>query len=205
MTSKTGYMAIPLDKLIKAEWNYKKEDKEQEKRLRANIEKNGFIENLVVREIENGYEVVNGNHRLDVLKRLGITQVMCYNIGKISEIQAKRIAIELNETRFPSNADELTKIIEELSANFELTDLETTLPKEIAGLGDLSKILEEINTSVYDESKQDDISDINESKAPISKTGDLWYLGFYYIHPETKEKVILRKEKVQQLIEEGQL
>lgn len=80
MMNNIGYISIPLDKLIKAEWNYKKEDKEQEKKLKANIEKNGFIENLVVREIENGYEVVNGNHRLDVLKRLNINQVMCYNL-----------------------------------------------------------------------------------------------------------------------------
>ncbi len=205
MMNNIGYISIPLDKLIKAEWNYKKEDKEQEKKLKANIEKNGFIENLVVREIENGYEVVNGNHRLDVLKRLNINQVMCYNIGKITEIEAKRIAIELNETRFPSNIDELSKIIEELSSNFELSDLESTLPKDIQGLGDLSEILENLNSSIYDESNEDEIPEIDDTKTPISKTGDIWYLGFYYIHPETNEKVILTKEEIETLIEEGQI
>lgn len=175
-TTKIGYTSISIDKLIKADWNYKKNDKEQEKRLRANITKNGFIENLVVREIENGFEVINGNHRLDVLSQLGIHNVMCYNVGKIDEIRAKRIAIELNETRFPSDTKSLNNLLEELSASFELPDLEATLPKKIAGIGNLSKVLNDLNNSLSDDNNCDDIPPVDET-SPISSLGDVWQLG----------------------------
>ena len=66
---KMGFIEIPTDKLVKADWNYKTEDQEKQEKLKENIKRNGQIENIIIRELETGFfEVVNGNHRLSVLK-----------------------------------------------------------------------------------------------------------------------------------------
>jgi len=43
-------------------------------RLRSSILKYGFIQNLVVRRIDNGYEVLSGNQRLKLLRELNLFQ-----------------------------------------------------------------------------------------------------------------------------------
>ena len=68
---KLGFIEVPIDKLVKADWNYKTEDDKKQEKLKENIKRNGQIENILIRELDTGYyEVVNGNHRLSVLKEL---------------------------------------------------------------------------------------------------------------------------------------
>lgn len=122
---------IALDKLEKAQWNYKENDEDLSEKLKENIKRNGQLENLVVREIEGGkYEIVNGNHRLDVLKALNLKKAYCFNLGNIKVNQAKRIAIELNETRFKTNDATFAAIIKELSTDFDLSEMASTMPFE---------------------------------------------------------------------------
>ena len=65
---KLGWTDVKVSHLSKAAWNYKDEDAEQTKKLIANFKRNGQVENLQIRQRGNGsYEVVNGNHRLDVM------------------------------------------------------------------------------------------------------------------------------------------
>ena len=55
---------LPIDALRKAPWNYKTDDPKLAEKLRANMERNGQLENIVVRQMDDeSYEVVNGNHR----------------------------------------------------------------------------------------------------------------------------------------------
>ncbi len=117
------FKEIKVNLLKKAGWNYKTNDETIMQRLENNIKKNGMIENIIVRKIKDGYEVVNGNHRLEVLKKLNFEDVMCYDLGEISLNQAKKIAIETNETKFDANEKKLLTMIEELKIEFEDLDL----------------------------------------------------------------------------------
>lgn len=124
-----GFCEIPIDKLVKAHWNYKENNQELAEKLANNIKRNGQIENIIVRELETGfYEVVNGNHRLDVLKELGFESVHSFNLGKISDASAQRIAIETNETKFASNISKLENILLEISNEFDFSDISLTMP-----------------------------------------------------------------------------
>lgn len=126
---KLRFVEIPIEKLVKANWNYKNDDVELKEKLKANIKRNGQIENLIVRELETGFfEIVNGNHRYDALFELKTKSVMCYNLGSISLQQAQRIAIETNETRFTSDTDKLSALLNEINIEFEYEDLLSTLP-----------------------------------------------------------------------------
>jgi len=124
-----GWIDIKLSQLVKADWNYKTEDEEQSKKLKNNIERNGVIENILVRRLDNGsYEVVNGNHRLDVMNSLKLKECHAYNLGEITKENAIRVAIETNETRFGVDGIKLSHLIDEISDNVGLQELEKSMP-----------------------------------------------------------------------------
>lgn len=124
----SNYCILPINKLVKAKWNYKNDDEEKKQKLKNNILKNGQIENIIVRELGDKYEVVNGNHRLDVLLELKKKKVFCYNLGKISTAQAKKIAIETNETKFENDLLKLADLFSDISKEFSITELAETMP-----------------------------------------------------------------------------
>jgi ParB family chromosome partitioning protein len=61
---------LPIESLKEAPWNANQIDAAILQRLRSSILKYGFIQNLVVRRIDNGYEVLSGNQRLKLLREL---------------------------------------------------------------------------------------------------------------------------------------
>lgn len=124
-----NYKIFPIAILVKASWNYKEEDEYKSSKLQANLKRNGQVENIQVRELETGYyEVVNGNHRLDDSIAIGKEYLIAYDHGKISQAEAKRIAIETNETKFASDHDKLSELIQEIAAEFTEDELKETLP-----------------------------------------------------------------------------
>ena len=151
-----GYIEISLDKLVKADWNYKTEDKDKQEKLKENIKRNGQIENIIIRELDTGfYEVVNGNHRLSVLKDLNIEKAYSYNLGKITQAQAIRIAIETNETKFDTDSIALAERVQELTKEFDLKDLINTLPYSEIEIDNFSKLTD----FDWEQYETDDLSD----------------------------------------------
>ena len=59
---------LPIETLKEAPWNANQIDAAMLQRLRSSILKYGFIQNLAVRRIDNGYEVLSGNQRLKLLR-----------------------------------------------------------------------------------------------------------------------------------------
>jgi len=137
------WITIPLSKLTSAPWNYKADNPELAEKLKNNIKRNGQIENIVIRELDTGfYEVVNGNHRLDVLKELKFKEVFAYNMGKITTQSAQRIAIELNESRYEADSIKLAETIREILTEYDIKDLEETTPYSLEDLGEMVKMLD---------------------------------------------------------------
>jgi hypothetical protein len=125
----TGWIDVPVTKLLLAEWNYKSGDEELAGKLRVGMERNGQIETLLIREVDGDlYEVINGNHRLPVMLELGIETAHCYCVGRIATEAAVRLAVELNETRFAVDPLILATRLDELETAFGRADLLETLP-----------------------------------------------------------------------------
>lgn len=162
--NKVGFIEIATSKLIKADWNYKTEDENKSEKLKENIKRNGQVENILIRELDTGFfEVVNGNHRLDVFKDLGIENVMSYNLGTITQQQAIRIAIETNETKFDIDSILLADRIKEISSEFELMDLAKTLPYSEKDIENYSK-LTEFDWEQYSDKNIDTLDDVEFDK-----------------------------------------
>jgi hypothetical protein len=171
-----GFVEIKIIELVKADWNYKTEDLAKQEKLKENIKRNGQIENIIVRELETGYfEVVNGNHRLSVLKDLNHQKVYCYNLGKITQPQAIRIAIETNETKFDTDSITLAERVKELTEEFDLKDLVSTLPYSETEIDNFSK-LTDFNWDQYiEEDLSDTFSDVEFDKTITVKVTNETY------------------------------
>lgn len=168
-----NFIKIPIEKLVCADWNYKTEDAALTEKLTNNIKRNGQLENIVVRELDTGfYEVVNGNHRIPAFKTLEFEMVMCYNLGVVSQNQAMRIAIELNETRFDTDQTELARIIKDLAVDFDLSDLETTMPYSLEELGNFEKLLD-FDWGTFEDTG-DGITDDPKPKNKCPECGHEW-------------------------------
>ena len=145
----TDFISIPISKLKKADWNYKTDDDIKRQKLTQNIKRNGQIENIIVREIRGGkFEVINGNHRIDSFKDLNIKEIIGYNCGDISLIDAQRISIETNETKFDTDNLKLAETIQNIIAQYGQDDLSLTMPFSDQELTDM-KVLYEFNWNKY--------------------------------------------------------
>lgn len=132
MSMNKGYSYIDIDKLVKAEWNYKEEDHKKSIKLKANISRNGQVENIIVRELSNDvFEVVNGNHRYDAFKELGYKEVFCYNLGKITDREAKRLAIETNEISFDKDEILMAETVHDILKDFDINSFFMTTDFEV--------------------------------------------------------------------------
>lgn len=135
------YALVPIDKLVAAEWNYKKESESMTSKLVENMRRNGQVENVLVRELDNGtYEVVNGNHRVAAMRQIGASNVIAYNLGKISDEEAYRISIETNETSFDVNYVQLSKLIKSLGGTWDMEELLKTLPYDQSQIDNFLKM-----------------------------------------------------------------
>jgi hypothetical protein len=134
---------IPFTQLRKAEWNYKLDEEIKQRKLVEQIRKNGILETSLVRELPEGlYEIVDGNHRFDVYQELAIRSVPCFTLGAIGLNDAKRIAIEKNETRFAADPIKLGGLFKDISTEFLPPDLEITMPYSEQEIGSMTELLD---------------------------------------------------------------
>tara|TARA_R110000787_G_scaffold70574_4_gene156828 strand:- start:5031 stop:5678 length:648 start_codon:yes stop_codon:yes gene_type:complete len=162
---KKGFTDLDVSKLVKADWNYKEENEAQTENLLNNFKRNGQIENIIIRELDTGfYEVVNGNHRVDVMKILKIKKVHAYNCGKISLPEAQRLAIETNETKFDSDSLKLADLINTLAKEFPIEELSKTMPYSEDEIQKMSE-LTEFDWSQYD--SDEDVENVGDDEFNI--------------------------------------
>lgn len=137
-----GFQKIPLLDIGMCQWNYKKfNDPDLQKKLVANIKKNGLIENLITYENNKGEILLaNGNHRYLALQELKFEEADCYHLGKVSDAQAKRIAIETNETKFATDKDKLAELVGQISLEFD--DFDETNPFDSKEMDALNALLD---------------------------------------------------------------
>ena len=117
-----------INSLIKAEWNYKTDGTdEQINKLIKSIEYDNSAGILAVRKLDEKYEVIDGNHRLEALRRMGWQEIQVENFGEIPKSKAIVISRRRNHVWF----DDDLKAFSDLIKNDVLPDIDTDTLKEI--------------------------------------------------------------------------
>ena len=105
---------VKLSDLLTNDWNPKENERDYEK-VKKSLVVNGLMAPIFVRETDKGLEIVDGNQRARAAKELGYTSVHVYNLGKISEAEAKQLVLYL-QVQAPFVTDMLSPIVVELNA-----------------------------------------------------------------------------------------
>jgi hypothetical protein len=138
---------LDIRTLMPALWNANHVTREVMAKIRASIREYGIVENLVVRphpEFEGKYEVLSGNHRLQIFKQLRVKLAPCH-IVELDDVMARLLAQTLNRTRGKDDPHKLAALMDEIHQALpkarvdEFIDSMAVLPKP--ALGAMEKLL----------------------------------------------------------------
>lgn len=97
------------------------------------IEKNGFIDPVKVRQLEDGsLEIVDGEHRWRASMKLGLKSIPAINLGPIPDEQAKKLTIIANELRGAPEPVLLAALLKDLNESISIDQLAAELPMSSA-------------------------------------------------------------------------
>lgn len=146
---------VPIDKVEPNDYNPKEKNAKEYKNVVESIRRNGLKQPIFVREVDNNekYVVVDGEQRLTAANELGYTEIYVYNLGKISEEEAKALTIWF-EVQVPFSEVELAPIV------VELNKLDITLPYTDEEIVTFKKMTQfDFDTAYNEEGPQNDEPD----------------------------------------------
>lgn len=117
-------------------WNPRKQNDFMYRKLVDSIKQNGFIGAAIVREVEGGYEIINGEHRWTACKELGYKQIKVESLGTIDDGLAKLLTISLNNLEGEDDPIERGKLMLDIKTNspsllellpFEMSQIESEI------------------------------------------------------------------------------
>ncbi len=129
-------LKVPISKVVENNYNYNKMTDEMFEKQIASIARNGFIGVTIVREIEQGgkpfYEIIDGAHRYRAMKSSGEKFIRVNNLGEISDSEAKRLTITLQEIRGEKRKGMFESLLDELESDLSAEEMaELPVPKEL--------------------------------------------------------------------------
>jgi len=139
---------VDLIKLIPADWNYKEAgEEEQIVKLINSIKRDNSYGVPAVREIKNRnrllYEVIDGNHRLEALRRLAIKTVTVENFGRITKAQAVLIAKRRNTQWFKDDQLKYATLFRDIVfPEISIDEMVPFMPDTKEDIENISKLLD---------------------------------------------------------------
>jgi hypothetical protein len=133
---------VPIEKLRPNSWNPNKQSDFIYAKEKNSIQTFGFVDPVTVRENGEDYEIIDGYHRWQAAKDLGLKEISINNLGKITEANAKKLTIILNELRGEYDPLKLAEVIKGLSEEVGTGELYKDLPFQDAEIDNLIKVTE---------------------------------------------------------------
>ena len=121
---------VDINKIFPNVWNPNEQSTFVYEKERNSIRTHGFIDPILVREIAEGYEIIDGEHRWRAAKEEMMTEVPCNNLGAVTDSVAKQLTIIMNETRGEARRDKLSDLLADLAQSVALPELQKNLPFE---------------------------------------------------------------------------
>jgi len=133
---------LDISRIVPHPENSNRMDAQTLSKLRRHIERTGRYEPIVVRPHpaeEAEFQVINGRHRLQVLKALGQTKAKCV-IWEVDDQQTRLYLATLNRLNGEDIPERRALLIANLLESFELDDLADLLPDSRAQLAELEQL-----------------------------------------------------------------
>lgn len=107
-------LTVDIDMVQPNDWNPKDEDTKEFDRVVSSLSANGLKIPVVVREIEDHYEIIDGEQRWRACKKLQYDKVLIYNEGTVSDQRAKELTIWYQQ-QVPFDEVKLSELVQEMT------------------------------------------------------------------------------------------
>ena len=142
--AKIGARMIPLDDLRPHPLNSNVMPEDLREKLKANIKQSGRYPFLVVRphpEEAGKYQVLDGHHRVDILRELGHVDARC-DVWEVTDREAKLLLATLNRLEGQDQPIRRAELIHALLGEMSVKDLGGLLPETDKQIEELHALLE---------------------------------------------------------------
>ena len=133
---------LPIEVLKEAPWNVNQIDQAMLQRLRTSIGKYGLVQNLVVRKVGDGYEVLSGNQRLKLLREFKLTKVPCA-IVSLDDSHARLLAQVMNHIHGDDDLGLRAELIREVMQVIPEDEVQSVLPDTMDSLKGMATLGQE--------------------------------------------------------------
>ena len=131
---------LPISQLIEACWNPNRIDSAMLSKLLRSITKFGMVGNLVVRPMPDGpFEVLSGNQRLQVLRKLGYSHVPCVVVD-LDDAEARLLAQALNRIEGEDDLGLKAELLKEVLRTLPQSEVLSVLPESAESLKALTTL-----------------------------------------------------------------
>lgn len=158
---------VPITNLRPAEYNPRKHDADAEKQLAESVRRFGVVDPLIVNRAPERKDVVIGGHfRLQVLAKLGYTEIPVVYVNIPNVVKEKELNLRLNKNTGEFDLDLLAQFDESLLADvgFSTIELDSIFAEDdIPEVFDLEKELEKLDITTI-EIKKGDVWKIGDAK-----------------------------------------
>lgn len=141
---RVGPRMVPLDDLLPHPLNSNVMSPDLQAKLRAHIKRTGRYPFLVVRphpEEPGKFQVLDGHHRVAVLRDLGHVEARC-DVWQVDDREAKLLLATLNRLQGQDQPLRRAELVHELMGEMSLDDLAGLLPETDKQLEELHALLE---------------------------------------------------------------
>lgn len=142
--TRIGPRMVPLDDLRPHPLNSNVMPEDLREKLKAHIRRTGRYPFLVARphpEEPGKYQVLDGHHRVEVLRELGHTEARC-DVWEVDDREAKLLLATLNRLQGQDLPARRAQLIHELLGEMSLGDLAGLLPETDKQIEELHALLE---------------------------------------------------------------
>lgn len=117
---------IPVEFIRPNPWNPNSMTGRMRTATREAIESYGFVLPILVRTVEDGYEIIDGEHRWREASTAGLAEVPCV-VGKFDDVEARKLTVILGEIEGEPDPRKLGGVLAEI-AEGEGEDFSKALP-----------------------------------------------------------------------------
>jgi ParB-like chromosome segregation protein Spo0J len=143
-SARIGTRMVPLDDLLPHPLNSNVMTPDLRAKLLAHIKKSGRYPFLVVRPhptVQGKYQVLDGHHRVEVLRDLGHAEARC-DIWEVTDREAKVLLATLNRLEGQDQPARRAQLLHDLLGEMSVDDLAGLLPEDNKQIADLHALLE---------------------------------------------------------------